>query len=189
MKLFKHNKRAAKVADLSVKPIASVTQDAQPPSAAVATTTAIEPAAPTGDASPATRPVSTLDRFDRMFEEWMLFPFPEWPMDVIEVDHRRDAESLVVRVKLPGIDPKRDVQLTVSDGVLWVDGMHREEERAEDHGYVRHEWRYGAFSRSIPLPDGVTANDVRASYRDGVLEIRIPEPTPRPVATVPITTA
>ena len=51
-----------------------------------------------------------------------------------------------------------------------------EEEKREEMGYLRREVRYGSVSRSLPLPEGVTEADITASCKDGVLEIRIPEP-------------
>jgi HSP20 family protein len=123
-------------------------------------------------------------RFDRLFEEWarmMPFrpmPFPLWwgAGELIRVEEYREDETLVVRADLPGIDPDKDVQLTVSDGMLRIEAERREEEKREEKGYLRREVRYGAFSRSLPLPGGVTEADITAVYKDGVLEIRIPEP-------------
>jgi HSP20 family protein len=157
--------------------------DAKPVEASV-----IEPAGPAEvvrDAGPG--PVRTFDRFNRLFDDWMLLPFPDWPTEVMHVDHVKDGQTLVVRAQLPELDPDHDIDLTVSDGVLWVDAHHRDDTRSEDHGYVRHEVRYGAFSRSFPLPDGVKAADISATFKDGVLEIRIPTPEPRNVTKVPIT--
>jgi len=123
-------------------------------------------------------------RFDRLFEEWLrMMPFR--PMgfprlleagDLIRVEEYREDGALVVRADLPGIDPAKDVELTVSHGVLHIEAERREEEKREEKGYLRREVRYGSFSRSLPLPEGVTEADITAAYKDGVLEIRIPEP-------------
>jgi HSP20 family protein len=130
-------------------------------------------------------PVTTVDRFTRLLDDWMSLPFAGSPVEVVV----RDGPNLVVRAEMPGLDPDKDVELSVSDGVLWLDGHHQDENRSEENGYVRHEVRYGAFSRSFPLPDGVTASDIHATYKDGVLEIRIPAPEPRSVSKIPITTS
>ena len=69
-----------------------------------------------------------------------------------------------------------DVEITVTDGTLRL-RAHREE-RTEDKrpdGY-RSEFRYGSFERSLPLPEGASATDVKATYKDGVLEVRVPMP-------------
>lgn len=142
--------------------------------------------------------VDVFDRFDRMFDEWMRsIPFRrpmlaarEWAgEDVIRVDELRDGDTLVIRAEMPGIDPEKDVDLTVSDGMLHIRAERREEEKVEEKGYIRREIRCGAFSRSLPLPEGATEADVSASYKDGILEIRIPSPQPEPARKIPISKA
>ncbi len=133
-------------------------------------------------------------RFDRMFDEWArMLPFrtvsfPRWleAEDVIRVEEFREDGTLVVRADLPGIDPEKDVELTVSDGMLHIRAERREEEKKEEKGYLRRELRYGSLSRALPLPEGVTESDVTASYKAGILEIRVPEPKHEPVKKIPI---
>jgi HSP20 family protein len=137
------------------------------------------------------------DVFDRMFDDWMsMWPFrrrallSRWmPEDVIKVDEYRDGDTLVVRAELPGIDPDKDVELTMSDGMLHIEAERREEEKTEDKGYVRRELRYGSFTRSLPLPQGVTEADITATYKDGILEIRIPTSQPAPGKKITVTKA
>jgi len=92
----------------------------------------------------------------------------------LPVEEYRDGDELVIRSETPGIDPERDVELTVSDGMLQV-RVHREE-RNEQKGTneYRSEFRYGEFVRALPLPPGVKVEDIKASYKDGILEIRVP---------------
>ena len=73
----------------------------------------------------------------------------------------------MVRADLPGIDPEKDVELTVSDGMLHIRAERREEEKREEKGYLRQELRYGSLSRTLPLPEGVTESDITATYKDG----------------------
>jgi HSP20 family protein len=126
---------------------------------------------------------SPLARLDRMFDEW----FRTLPMrrpfglpgemageEIIRVDEFRDGDTQVVRAELPGIDPEKDVEITVQDGVLHIAAQRRIEEDRQDKGYTRHELRYGSFARTLPVPEGASENDIQASYRDGILEIRIP---------------
>jgi len=135
-----------------------------------------------------------LSRFDRLFEEWarmlpfrlMAFPFWWGAGDVIRVEEYREDGTLVVRADLPGIDPDKDVELTISHGMLHIEAQRREEEKREEKGYLRREVRYGSFSRSLPLPEGVTEADIAATYKDGILEIRVPEPTREPAKRVAI---
>jgi HSP20 family protein len=125
-------------------------------------------------------------RFDRMFDEWIrVVPFRAFPRwreleDLIRVEEYRQDGTLVIRADLPGIDPDKDVELTVSDGMLHIQAERREEEKREGKGYVRQEVRYGSLSRSLPLPEGVTGDEVTAAYQNGVLEIRVPEPKDEP---------
>ena len=83
--------------------------------------------------------------------------------------------NLVVRADLPGLS-KDDVNVEVDDGVLTISGERKHEEEEERDGFYRSERSYGHFYRSIPLPDGVNADQVEASFRDGVLEITVPAP-------------
>ncbi|MGY1708804.1 Hsp20/alpha crystallin family protein [Geodermatophilus sp. SYSU D00758] len=127
---------------------------------------------------------SPWSRLDRLFDEWMR----TMPMrrllgeapgeDVIRVDEYRDDDTQVIRAELPGIDPDQDVRLTVSGGMLRIDAERRVEERTGDKGYTRRELRYGSFTRTLPLAEGATEDDIRASYKDGVLEIRVPVAPP-----------
>jgi len=133
-------------------------------------------------------------RFDRMFDEWArvfpfrAMPFPHWHDvdDVIRVEEFRDDGTLVVRADLPGIDPDKDVELTVSDGMLRIHAERREEDKKEDKGYLRQELRYGSLSRTLPLPEGVTESDITATYKAGMLEIRVPEPKQAEAKKIPI---
>lgn len=98
----------------------------------------------------------------------------------IKVEEVREGDSLVVRAELPGIDPEKDVDVSISEGALHISG-HREEktEQKEKESY-RSEFRYGSFSRTLPLPEGATPDDVTATYKDGVLEVRVPVPSKPP---------
>lgn len=133
-------------------------------------------------------------RFDRMFDEWaqmMPFrglPFAHWPDGEgwIRVEEYREDGALIVRAELPGIDPDKDVELTVADGMLHIEAERRAEEKKEEKGYLRQELRYGALSRTLPLPVGVTESDITATYKSGILEIRIPEPKQEPAKKIPI---
>lgn len=68
------------------------------------------------------------------------------------------------------------MKIEVEDKVLTVSGEHREETEEKKEHYMRRERRYGSFSRSMVLPEGVTAEDVEATTEDGVLEVTIPVP-------------
>jgi HSP20 family protein len=84
------------------------------------------------------------------------------------------GNDLVLRAELPGVDPENDVDIRVEDGVLTIRGERRQEERAEGDQYYRLETHYGAFQRSIPLPEGVNTDDIQATHNHGVLEVVVP---------------
>jgi HSP20 family protein len=124
---------------------------------------------------------SPWNRLDRLFDEWMrtmpmrrLLGGDAAGEEIIRIDEYRDHGMQVIRAELPGIDPDKDVRLTVSGGMLRIDAERRIEETTQEKGYTRHEMRYGSFTRSLPLAEGATEDDITASYKDGVLEIRVP---------------
>ena len=83
--------------------------------------------------------------------------------------------KLIVRTDLPGIDPK-DVDIKVVAGVLTIKGSREDKKETKKADYLRREIRYGAFERSIGLPEGIKADDLKATYHDGVLELTAPMP-------------
>lgn len=93
-----------------------------------------------------------------------------WP----RVEEYREGNTAVIRAELPGIDPERDVELTVADDVLHLRAERRERVEHKDKSSYRSEFRYGSFVRSLPLPAGTKDEDISAAYRDGVLEVRVP---------------
>ena len=98
----------------------------------------------------------------------------DWDVPAFRVEEYRDGTMMVVRAELPGIDPEKDLDVSVTEGTLRIRGERREnaEQKARD-GY-RSEFKYGSFTRDIPLPAGANQDSVSASYRDGVLEVRVP---------------
>jgi HSP20 family protein len=75
----------------------------------------------------------------------------------------------VVRAELPGVDPAKDMEVSMSKGILTV----RAERREEMEGQHRSEFRYGTFIRHVALPVTADANDIKANYHWGILEISI----------------
>jgi HSP20 family protein len=83
--------------------------------------------------------------------------------------------TLYLRADLPGIEPK-DVEVTVEGNQLTLRGERTAEHEGTEGGYLHHEVRYGSFTRSFTIPEGVKAEDIQASYRNGVLELSVPLP-------------
>ena len=139
------------------------------------------------------RQTEPADFFDRFFDDWArLVPFRrpwlfgrEFPEEMIRVDEFREGDDVVIRAELPGIEPEKDVELTVAEGALHIHAERREEAHRDEKGYRRRELHYGSFSRSIPLPLGTKESDIKATYKNGILEIRVPTPK-ESVTRVPI---
>jgi HSP20 family protein len=91
----------------------------------------------------------------------------------IEVSERNG--NLVVYADLPGLS-KEDVHVEATDDAIVIEGERREEHKDEQGGVHRTERSYGHFYRSIPLPEGANAENARATFNNGVLEITMPLP-------------
>ena len=107
---------------------------------------------------------------------------------LVKVEEVIEDDVHVIRAELPGIDPDKDVQIDVTDGLLHI-GAEREERSEEERGEgYRTEFRYGRFERTVRLPKDTATEEITATYKDGILEVRIPvaEPVDKPVARIPI---
>ncbi len=112
----------------------------------------------------------------------------DWENPTLKVEEYRDGNTLVVKAEVPGIDPDKDVDISISNGVLHIQAQREEKSETKDKSGYRSEFRYGSFTRDISLPAGCKEEDVTASYRDGVLEVRVPVPEQSATASkVPIT--
>jgi HSP20 family protein len=85
------------------------------------------------------------------------------------------ADELVYAFDLPGV-PQEKISVEVEDGALTVTATRERTEQAEGDRYYRFERRHGEFSRTVGLPQGTDDGDVKASYTDGVLEVRVRKP-------------
>jgi HSP20 family protein len=83
--------------------------------------------------------------------------------------------ALVTRVDLPGMK-KEDVVVEVQDGYLVLSGERKKEMKEEKDDVYREEREYGNFVRAVPLPKGITVDDVKATFNNGVLEVTVPVP-------------
>lgn len=101
----------------------------------------------------------------------------------VRLEEYVDGDRRVVRADIPGVDPEQDIDLTVEGNLLHLRGQRRSEEHDEHHT----ELRYGSFERLVTLPPGTTAQDVEATYADGVLTVTMPTTASVASAKVPIT--
>jgi HSP20 family protein len=95
-----------------------------------------------------------------------------------QVEVFRRGDELVIRCDLPGMR-KEDVRVDIQEDQLVLQGERSWQDDQDREGVVRSERHYGSFYRAIPLPDGVRAEQARATYKDGVLEISLPAPEER----------
>lgn len=114
-----------------------------------------------------------IDRLNRMFTDFYGGAFTGgWvpPVDIFETDER----ELVLKAELPEMK-REDISLTFEGGVLTLKGERKFEQEAKRENFQRVERRYGAFSRSFTLPNTIDASRISASYKDGVLTVRLPQ--------------
>jgi HSP20 family molecular chaperone IbpA len=123
---------------------------------------------------------------------WLEREFPSFPVlrgfdteRIMRCEEYSEPGRLVVRAELPGVDPEKDVEVTVENGVLRIQA-HRREEHKERR---RSEFFYGEMVRTMVLPTGSDESAISATYKDGILEVAVPiPPAGRGTATtVPIT--
>ena len=105
------------------------------------------------------------------------------PMDLVEAD-----DHFVLKADLPGLRDE-DVKIEVQDGTLTISGERKAEHEAGESGWYRIERSFGAFSRSLTLPEHVDASAISADFRDGVLEVHIPKPEERKPQRIEITSS
>ncbi|WP_312856782.1 Hsp20/alpha crystallin family protein [Arthrobacter mobilis] len=94
----------------------------------------------------------------------------------LRIEEYREGGNLVVKAEVPGVDPEKDVDITLVGDQLRIAVRREEKSEHKDKEGYRSEFRYGSFSRTVTLPVPVDQNEVRASYDDGVLEVRVPVP-------------
>jgi HSP20 family protein len=99
------------------------------------------------------------------------------------------GEELVLRLDLPGIDPARDVRVTVDDGMLYIRGERHWAQRGEDEQSRWAESWSGTFERGFRMPPAADLSGISASYDSGVLEVIVPEAAGPQAQQVPVTVA
>jgi HSP20 family protein len=132
-------------------------------------------------ASKESKPQGSMTRWPRdltdLWGGWQPFGAVNWPFRDIKVEEFVDGEELVVKAEVPGVDPDRDIDVSIDNGVLTIAAERRESSREKlDKGF-HSEFRYGSFVRQVRLPAGTSPEVVSATYKDGVLEIRMPKPS------------
>ena len=115
---------------------------------------------------------------DRMFERFE-HGFPRFPHPVRadsrsvmlpDLDVREDANSITIEAELPGVEEK-DISLTFANGVLTIKGEKKQNKEEKTENYYLAERTYGAFERSLQLPDSVDDAKIDAKFDNGVLKV------------------
>ncbi|MGE5819045.1 MAG: Hsp20/alpha crystallin family protein [Deltaproteobacteria bacterium] len=105
-------------------------------------------------------------------ERWLISPDSEVVAPNVDVYEEKD--DIVVKAELPGME-KNDIEVNIQDSQLTLKGEKKKEEKIEQKDYYRCERSYGAFFRSVELPQDVQADKVKASFKNGILEVRLPK--------------
>ena len=95
----------------------------------------------------------------------------EWlpPLDVME-----NKDDITVRIDVPGVDPG-EIDLSISGDILYMTGERKQEVERGDENYHTIERGYGKFARRVKLPTSVDVDSVKASYKNGVLTVKLPK--------------
>lgn len=118
------------------------------------------------------RELTTLqDQFNRLVDQVWGTRQESW-LPAVDVFDTKDA--VVLKAELAGMNPD-DIQIEVEDNVLTIKGERKFEEKVDDERYYRIERRFGSFQRSLALPQGVKADEITATYEDGILTVTVPK--------------
>lgn len=111
------------------------------------------------------------NQFNRLVDQVWGGRQESW-LPAVDVFDKKDA--VVLKAELAGMDPD-DIEIEVEDNVLTIKGERKEEETKEGEGWIVRESNYGAFERSLTIPEGVDLASIKASFKDGVLEVHVPK--------------
>ena len=130
------------------------------------------------------------DEIDRMFDEFF-GTLPERVTTGLEnvwtpsVDISETDNDIIVTAELPGVK-KDDVKISLQDNVLTIRGEKKQEKEEKNENYHRVERAYGVFQRSFTLPTTVDPKKIKATFKDGVLKIKLPKTEEARMKEIPI---
>jgi len=124
------------------------------------------------------------DDFTRGFSTLSMMPAPGGKLmpvtDVTETD-----KEIEINAELPGLEEK-DLQINLSDNVLTIKGEKKAEKERKEKDFRMVERSYGAFERTIELPEGVNPDSIKATIAKGVLTVTVPKPAPAQAKTIEV---
>jgi HSP20 family protein len=106
----------------------------------------------------------------------------------LPVDIRQTDDAFIIEASVPGLEPD-EVEVTFDDGVLTIKGTHKEEQERKQSDWVRRERRLASVYRQVGLPAEVRADEISASFTNGVLEITVPRAQRAQPKRIPVTGA
>jgi len=122
--------------------------------------------------------ISLRQAMDRLFEDSFVTPSrflsTFGPRDATPIDMYHTANEVVVKAALPGVKPD-EVDITITGDTLTLKGETKSEEEIKREDYLYQEHRFGTFSRSVTLPDGLDSDKAEASFENGILTLTIPK--------------
>ena len=132
-------------------------------------------------------PFHEMERMERIFDDFFRRPFSllspaqlfrrsqDWEeFAAPSIDVFEENQNVVVKAEVPGIK-KEDINVTFSENTITISGEKKKEEKVDNKDYYRLERSFGTFSRSFHLPAEVDSEKASATFKDGVLEVRIPK--------------
>ena len=120
---------------------------------------------------------------DKWFDESFLRPFAPFGLSRIRaaaeeispvVDIFESNGDVVLKAELPGIK-KEDIEVTLTDGSITISGEKKKESEIQKKDYYKWESSYGSFCRSFALPAEIQGDKAKSTYKDGILEVRLPK--------------
>ncbi|HET92304.1 MAG TPA: Hsp20/alpha crystallin family protein [Chloroflexi bacterium] len=122
--------------------------------------------------------ISLREAMNRLFEESVVQPAGGWltPMQgaTLAVDMYETDDAIVVKSALPGLNAD-DVNISITADTLTIKGETKAEEEIQEENYICREQRYGSFSRTLPIPVSVVADEAEAEFENGILTLTLPK--------------
>jgi HSP20 family protein len=117
------------------------------------------------------------EQMQRMFGDFLggrIRPLLNFGVREPAIDLYEEKDDIVVKAELPGLT-KDDIQINIADHHLILKGEKKKDEEVKEKDYYRSERVYGAFTRALPLPAEINPEKVHATFKNGVLEVRLPK--------------
>lgn len=138
---------------------------------------------PAASTSLLTRFQDDIDRMERLFDDFWparMTSLRNWAgprlssITAPAIDVFEEGDNVVVKAEIPGVK-KDEIDVNVNGSMLTISGKKERSEEVKDENYYRCERSYGSFARTVELPSEVQHNKAKATFNDGILEVRLPK--------------